>query len=191
MFSGTEAYIGSAARKSGGAFTAALRLAAIAAAAATIAACAGDPETAGPLGCPRVAIVAGAEKAVQFRPGGGRDLTDLASRAEIADFLGECDYDDDGVSVALRVRIVAERGPALTGNRVDYSYFVAVADRDQNLLASEVFAIDLTFAGGQNFAAVVEELEQVIPLASPQDGRRYQVLLGFRLTRDQLQFNRR
>ena len=57
--------------------------------------------------------------------------------------------------------------------------------------ASEIFAIDLTFAGGQNFAAVVEELEQVIPLASPQDGRRYQVLLGFRLTRDQLQFNRR
>ena len=77
-------------------------------------ACESAPDPDAALGCPRVAIVADAAYAEQFRPGPGRDLTDLASRAQIIRISGSCAYDEDGVTVTVTMPIAVERGPAPT-----------------------------------------------------------------------------
>src|SRR5688500_5409169 len=65
-----------------------------------------------PLACPRVAIVGDASEVTQFRPGAGKDLTDIRSRAALLDFTGGCEYDRTGVTVNLNLILAAERGPA-------------------------------------------------------------------------------
>ncbi|NNG03805.1 MAG: hypothetical protein HKM95_06840 [Inquilinus sp.] len=155
-----------------------------------LAACSGNDEADVAERCPRVAIVADAAEAMQFRPGPGRDLTDMTSRAQILTLTGQCAYDDGDVTIAVRMPIVVERGPAFAGGETTYTYFVAVADRDLNVLARESYPVSLEFAGGAGFAAAVEDLEQVIPIAGPADALRYQVLIGFALDRRQLLSNR-
>ena len=154
--------------------------------AGTLAACASAPDPNAAQGCPRVAVVADAALAEQFRPGPGRDLTDLASRAQIVDISGGCAYDSQGVTVSVSVPIVVERGPAMTGSEADYSYFVAVTDPDWNVIAKRSFPVRFRFDSGSGFAAAREQLEQVIPLETQRQANEYQILIGFDLDREQL-----
>jgi len=154
-----------------------------------LAACSTGPDPEAAQGCPRVAIVADAAQAEQYRPGPGRDLTDLSSRAQIVEIFGNCAYGEGAVRVAVIMPIVAERGPALSGSEVDYAYFVAVTDRDWNVIAKRVFPVNLQFESGVGFAAVLEELEQAIPLESPRQAAEFQILIGFALDREQLARN--
>lgn len=157
--------------------------------AALLTGCASSPDPNAAQRCPRVAIVADAAWAEQFRAGPGRDLTDLTSRAQIVQITGNCAYDDTGVTVAVSMPIVAERGPALSGSEVDYAYFVAVTDLDWNVIAKRTFPIRLRFESGSGFAAALEQLEQVIPLESQRQSAEYQILIGFDLDREQLRRN--
>ena len=154
-----------------------------------VAACSSDPDPEAAQGCPRVAVVADAALAEQYRPGPGRDLTDLSSRAQIVSISGGCAYEDGGVTVSVTMPVVAERGPAMTGSEADYSYFVAVTDREWNVIAKRSFPIRFRFGSGSGFSAAREELEQVIPLDTPRQAAEYQVLIGFDLDREQLSRN--
>lgn len=154
-----------------------------------LAACTSGPDPEAAEGCPRVAIVADAALAEQFRPGPGRDLTDMASRAQIVEISGGCAYDGDGVTVTVSMPIVVERGPALSGNEAEYAYFVAVTDLDWNVIAKRTFPIRFRFDSGSGFAAALEELEQAIPLQSQRQAANYQILIGFDLDREQLSRN--
>lgn len=144
------------------------------------------------LPCPRVSVLQDASLATQFRPGGGRDLTDVAYEAEISQQAMGCAYErnQSAVTVTTAVRVVATRGPALQGNDVNLVYFVAVVDKEQNIVGRERFATQLTFSQGQRRAGAAEEIEQVIPIRSGGRGFDYEVLVGFELQPDQLQFNR-
>jgi hypothetical protein len=160
------------------------------------AAACGGGETYDPLqatGCPRVAIVADAAEVVEFRPGPGRDLTDVVARGVMGELGGACEYDSEAgtVTVEVQLPIVGERGPAATGDDAAFRYFVAVADPARTILAKEVFDTSVAFEEGQTRAGTVEELEQVIPIPSGAAGAGYQVLIGFQLTPEQLDFNRR
>jgi hypothetical protein len=154
-----------------------------------LAGCSSGPDPEAAQRCPRVAVVADAALAEQFRPGPGRDLTDLASRAQIIEISGGCAYDEGGVTVTVNMPIVVERGPALSGGEVEYAYFVAVTDLDWNVIAKRTFPVRFRFDSGSGFAAAVEELEQAIPLQSQRQAAEYQVLIGFDLDREQLRRN--
>ena len=143
-----------------------------------------------PTGCPQVAIVGDAAQAVIFRDGGALP-SDIAGRGVIADYTGGCEYDVDRVSVSLVIDIIGERGPALTGSDLPLEYFVAIADPQRRILAKEVFDTAVSFAPGAALAGTREELDQVIPLTDPGIGTSYEILIGFQLTEDQLEFNRR
>jgi len=157
--------------------------------AGALASCSSTPDPDAARGCPRVAIVADAARAEQYRPGVGRDLTDLTSRAQIVEISGRCAYEDDSVTVLVQMPIVAERGPALTATEVDYVYFVAVTDTQWNVIAKRNFPVRMRFDTGSGFAAALEELQQVIPLETQRQAAEYQILIGFALDREQLSRN--
>lgn len=141
------------------------------------------------LACPKVSIVRDLAEVTVFRPG-GRDLTDLESRAALADFSGNCEYASDGVTVNVNVYLVAERGPALTGNTAKYQYFVALAKPDESIASKAFFDTDVTFPSGQPRAGSKEELAPKIPLPKDANAKDWKVYLGFQLTPEQLDFNR-
>lgn len=144
------------------------------------------------LPCPRVSVLKDASLATQFRQGGGRDLTDVAYEAELEQGTLGCVYErsQSAVTVTAAVRVVATRGPALQSNDLNLVYFVAVVDKEQNIVGRERFQAQITFSQGQRRAGSVEEIEQVIPIRQGLRGFDYEVLVGFELQPDQLQFNR-
>jgi hypothetical protein len=143
--------------------------------------------------CPRVSILADTAQLAKFRPGEGRDLTDVEYEAEIVGFGGNCEFTDRGstVETVLTVRIVAARGPALAGPSVTVPFFVAIADRNQRIIAKEVFDSPIAFAPGQRRVGVAEEVVQRIPIAAGWRSTDYEILLGLQLSAEQLDYNRR
>lgn len=141
--------------------------------------------------CPRVGILGDAQKATQYRPGPGRDLTDVTFQTELLDYNGECKFAEKPASVTVHfiLQVAATRGPAAAASEAQVPYFVAVVDRDRKVLARQAFTAHVPFKEGRRRVVVGEELEQTIPL----DGRStsdIEVLVGLEVSHEQLEKNR-
>ena len=154
-----------------------------------LAACALPGAPSGP--CPNVAILNDAASVTQFKPGPGRDLIDIEYEAEIVQVEPDCSYGRDGrITATTTLGIIATRGPAARSDNANFVFFVAVVDQNQRVLARERFESALQFAASQRRAGVEEEIEELIPLAAGLSGANYEILVGFELTGEQLEFNR-
>ena len=142
--------------------------------------------------CPRVSLVPDVGQAIGFREGPGRDLTDVRYRATIADAKGECSYGRNGLSVDMKVTIVAERGPASTPAPSELQYFVALVDPQRRILNKEIFTVKIAFASGQERGAVEDEIT-IGPARLPDRDTvpDYTILLGFQLSPEEIERNRR
>lgn len=160
-------------------------------AAGGLSACSNSETASGPQ-CPRVGIIGDAGSVTKFREGPGRDPTDIAYEVKLGPISGDCAYagNRSKVSVSVKLPIVAARGPADPGVGPTVSYFVAVVAPDQRVLAREEFSRRIEVPSNQARAGVVEELEEIMPLKSGQDGSALQVLIGLNLSADELARNR-
>ncbi|HEY9567786.1 MAG TPA: hypothetical protein VIR38_06840 [Thalassobaculum sp.] len=138
--------------------------------------------------CPPVQAPASLDRFTWFE-GGGRDLTQVLYSGRIDGVDMACEYDEEGVDLDLRVRLVVERGPADRSRQADFQYFVAIEDGVGNITAKEVFDIRAPFEGNIRRVARFDELELRIP-SPPQGFRQTRVLIGFQLTPEQLEHNR-
>jgi hypothetical protein len=163
-------------------------------AAVLLAACSDKDERLSPP-CPSIVIVQELTNVTQFLPGDGRDLTDVVMQGKVTGFDGFCETDREDdvnieVAVDLRMLLAFTRGPANTDRKGSYSYFVAIADRDDTPMQKHIFESSVTFTGNKNRVAAFEELTLKIPLRSGENGGDYTVLVGFQLTTEQVDFNR-
>ncbi len=145
------------------------------------------------LRCPTASIIGDAAQMTQFVDGPGRDLIDIQFDAEIEALASDCEYNraQDRITTLTAVRIVVSRGPAAQSSEATLPFFVAVVDDNQRVLARERFESTLVFDPNRQRTGVVEEIEEVIPLPAGLSGANYEILVGFELTSDQLDFNRR
>ncbi|WP_246148552.1 hypothetical protein [Skermanella pratensis] len=163
-----------------------------------MAACSGaggqPPEAAGanavPLACPRVTIPEETREVTRFRAGGGRDMTDVTSRAAVLDYTGGCEYDRDGVTVNLNLVLAAERGPGTRDAQGAYRYFVAITDPGGRIVAKREFDTTIDFSPNVGRGGSIEELQQQIPLPEGASAASYGVVVGFQLDPAELEFNR-
>lgn len=141
--------------------------------------------------CPSGAIVKEAATKVVYRPGPGRDITDVLYEASLPHVSLRCKYDDTGVEVETAVTIVAARGPADSDRLADLTYFVAVLDPDRKVIGKREFRSRLQFPVNVDRGATVEELVQRIPVGKNISAEEFSVVFGFQLTREELEANRR
>jgi hypothetical protein len=144
--------------------------------------------------CPRLGILGDAQKSVQFRPGPGRDLTDVTHEIELPDFNGGCKFTEKNATVVVTftLQVAATRGPAAGDMReVMVPYFIAVVDKQQNVLSRDGFNARVPMQPGRRRIVVGEELEQVIPLPAGRTTRDIEILIGLQLDSEQLEFNRK
>jgi hypothetical protein len=94
--------------------------------------------------------------------------------------------------MSIEVDMAFGRGPASTSNRQTYRYWVAVTRRGFGPIAKEYFDVDVRWNGDEAVVTRTEEIESiVIPRAGADtSGENFEVLVGFELTPEQLQFNR-
>lgn len=160
-----------------------------------LAACAQEQDAVLAPPCPNIIIVKDTSELTAFRPGNGRDLTDVVFDAKLVRFDGTCetDLEDDKsgtVSVDLQLFFEATRGPANETRTGSFRYFVAIADRAGKILAKKVFETGFEFEGNRNRVGALQELAQEIPLRPGQLGDEFDVFVGFQLSDEQLQYNR-
>jgi hypothetical protein len=142
--------------------------------------------------CPPVYIMSDAAKMTKFRPGSGRDLTDVEMEGEIVGFKGDCVYDDKGGDLSLQLAFELRRGPAAQGKTLDVTYFVAMPKFYPAPEAKGVFTFPATFPDNVDILRVTDEEVTVrVPVRSKELIDNYEVYLGFQLTPEELEANRR
>ena len=139
-------------------------------------------------------ILHDAQSLTRFNLGPARDITDIQFEAEIFNFRGQCNYDEDGeqwkVDVELLVEISVERGPANPGRSIEFEYFVVLPGFEGKVGGKQIFAVKGKFDQRKRRLVYRDEVEVTIPLGNPIDVKGAEIVLGFQLTPDELEFNR-
>jgi hypothetical protein len=150
-----------------------------------------DRPNVGP--CPLMGVLYDNARVVAFTPGGGQRYASIQYTGEMQAVRGLCRYiDEDPITMSIEVDMAFGRGPASTSNRQTYRYWVAVTRRGFAPIAKEYFDVEVRWRGDEAVATVTEEINTiVIPRADADtSGENFEVLVGFELTPEQLQFNR-
>jgi hypothetical protein len=149
----------------------------------------------GPPPCPDVAVLDDASKFTQFRPGEGRDITDIVLQGEITGFHGACTYDRKRgqLTVTLQVQMIFTHGPAAPSRDVKTSYFIAVPSFYPKPEAKRIMDVKFTFANAADHIRITDnEVDVILPAKDlAKDIGKLGVYIGFQLDPDELSYNRK
>jgi hypothetical protein len=143
--------------------------------------------------CPRVSILADAASLTRFRPGPGRDITDIELQAKVADYHGACQYDKEArrMNLVLRVGFDVQKGAALGEGKRSLRYFVSVPTFWPHEGAKKVLTTEVEFPAHQELVHVVDkDVELDFPVRNVKELERYEVFIGLQLDEAELQYNR-
>lgn len=153
----------------------------------------GTPEP-NPGPCPNALALYDAHRLVEMR---GEELifANVGFTAEILNVASLCRYSDrdaSPINMEMGVRLAFGRGPAAIGDTRTYELFVAVTRTDRAVIHREVFPITVQFEPGQDRVELIEDFANIsIPRAEADtSGVNFEVIVGFELTQEQLEFNR-
>lgn len=139
--------------------------------------------------CPVIRILADGAHLTKFKPGPGRDITDVLYTVDLVNYQGSCGYRDKDthVETAIKVMFDIDRGPANLDGLGEISYFVAVENR-----AKQAFSTKFKFpASTPKLRQVDEELSIDIPIREGDTPQNTTIWLSLQLTPDELDYNRR
>lgn len=146
--------------------------------------CIGPERDAFAPACPRVEPLPGAGNLAIYRPGGGRDLTDVQIEGTVLDAPGVCkDGDKRGtVEATLRLRMRFQRGPAAPTREANIPYFVGLA-RGADILNKAVRVARVVFPPNVDAVTITTEpLVLVLPVGPDRSAAGYQIWVGFQRT---------
>ena len=144
---------------------------------------------AGP--CPYVKVLYDAARYHEFQNSQEASAS-VVYTGEIQGISAACEYkDDQPIKVQMKVLFTLGKGPQATSDSKTYRYWVAVTDRNKEVIAKEYFDLPVKF-GGKERVDVTDELDGiVIPRgAATTSGSNFEVLVGFDVTPEMADFNR-
>lgn len=148
--------------------------------------------------CPEVSVLSDAATLTKFVEGRGRDLTDVLYEAKLVDAVGACDYDvekktgEGTLAVEMAVSMEMARGPANRDGKAPVNYFVAVVGKDRAVLNKQDFTGTVEFTGNRTQLRWTDEPVYLsIPLKKGQAGRDFRIYVGYDLSEEELEFNRK
>ena len=177
------------------------------AAALLLAGCMGKPKDDS-VPCPETGILQDAGEITVFKDGAGQTVENVISSARLANYSGGCVYRNGNVEFVLNLDFEAVQGTQ--GDKLkhfNFPYFIAILSPAEEVLQRQSFSTTVPFDNKRQGAAVVdgsrtqavylggaglmrEEHRLRLPVANRDAVRQHKVVVGFRLTPDQLAFNR-
>lgn len=149
------------------------------------------------LDCPVIKVLGDAGEIIQYRPGPGRDITDIQIEAEIIAFSGSCQYEEeDGIYQSVNVELESitfevTRGPAYRGRTAKVRYFVKIPRFYPSPLGASEFTARVAFPENRNTVEFSDGgIDIDIPLGKGVRGPNQVIYLGFVLSREQMELNR-
>lgn len=145
---------------------------------------------AGP--CPFVKTLYDAGRYVEFKD--DREASaNVGFSGEIQGISAGCSYKgSDPINVTMEILFELGRGPQAQGSSKTYRYWVAVTDRNREVIAKQNFELPVNFTSGQDRVYVTDKVAQItIPRgAETTSGANFEVLVGFDVTPRMAAFNR-
>jgi hypothetical protein len=145
---------------------------------------------AGP--CPYVKTLYDAARYVELKDN-KEQAAAVGYTGEIQSLSSACAYkSDDPIRVSMELLFALGRGPQATSPTKTYRYWVAVTDRNNEVIAKEFFNLPVTFPAGQDRVLVTDHIKSiVIPrVKASVSGSNFEVLVGFDVTPQMAEFNR-
>jgi len=144
---------------------------------------------AGP--CPYVKVLWDAARYVELK--NNKESYDAVGyTGEIQKLTSACEYrGSDPIHVATQILFEFGRGPAAQGSSKEFTYWVAVTDRNFAVLDKQYFTIRAVFPSNSDRVTMTDTIEGImIPRANAQvSGGNFEVLVGFDVTPEMLAFN--
>jgi len=150
-----------------------------------------DEENVGP--CPNAFALYDAVRIVSFEGDGEEVFANVGFTAEIQDVSTLCRYiHDNPINADIELEIGFGRGPAAEGRRHTYTYWIAITRRDVAVIDKRMLEVDVRFPSGEDQVFLIERIPNVIIPRANEDtsGTNFEIIIGFELTPEQLEFNR-
>jgi hypothetical protein len=150
-----------------------------------------DRPNVGP--CPLMGVLYDSSRIVDFAAPNQERYANIEFTGEMQGVRGLCRYvGDDPITMAIDIDMAFGRGPASTSDRQTYRYWVAVTRRGVAPIEKAYFDVDVRWDRDEAVVTRTERIERiVIPRAAADtSGENFEILVGFELTPEQLQFNR-
>lgn len=118
---------------------------------------------------------------------------DIVATGSIGIYRGACNFDTPGQEdFDLEVDFIGKKGPAGLAmgeklKKIELPYFLAVLSKDDEILQRQQFSTTVDFDNKDQAASKEEHLIH-IPLPSKEAAAGYKIVLGFRLTPEQLRY---
>ncbi|MGB5950050.1 MAG: hypothetical protein WBG82_12075 [Parvibaculum sp.] len=149
-----------------------------------------DVLAAAPKPCPTIGVLDGADRITMFN-GRGLDLTDVVVRGEIRKAVSKCEYDDGEIAVDVAFDGQADLGPAATSRELNLKGFMTVV-RNGRISDKQVFDIPVVFEGAARTVRFLKTIEDTkLATDGRLDGSAYELLVGFQLSPEELEYNRK
>ncbi|MDX9689337.1 MAG: hypothetical protein EOM37_04225 [Proteobacteria bacterium] len=149
-------------------------------------ACANKEQAVLPDVCPHAAILRPLERVEDY----GGDTHDVANLVAVAVMdsvvIEKCDVEDEAYDLNLLIRMRAEKGPRLGGNKLSLPYVVSLVGEDDRVDHREISTASITFDGKSKLMPHEEKLHLVIPRVKDEKAPSQYILLGFQLSESQL-----
>lgn len=159
-----------------------------------VASCTETPKQSMP--CPVVKAVPDASYLTRFT-GESEDLTDTAFEAKLAGVQPKCVYSEDTDSKKtkivsdLLIKIMASRGPKLTGDQVTFNYVVVLTGQGGRKITRQQFDVTIPLSADKPSGTIVDNPTVSIPLKKGENGDFYQIYVFLEVTEKELAYNRR
>jgi len=143
------------------------------------------------LECPVVSVLGEAATMTKFRAEAGYDMTDVVYEAQMAyPEASSCDADERSVEADIAATIRVRRGAASDGGEIGVPYFIAVIGPDSAVISKQTYMKRVSFADSASIEVEIDMGEVKFPLATDRKAYHYEVVVGFQLAADELQYNR-
>lgn len=141
--------------------------------------------------CPPAGSIYNASRVVEF-DGDNSSFNNIAFTGEIVDVRLFCRYaDNNPVRAEVEIDFAFGKGPKGDAGSHDFTYWIAVTRRSGKVLNKERFTVRADYSDGNIVGA--SELIQKIIIPRVDDSisaANFEVLIGFEMTDEQLQFNK-
>jgi hypothetical protein len=143
--------------------------------------------------CPLMGVLYDTARVVKFNQPNVQRYANIEFTGEMQGVSGFCRYvESDPIRMNMEIEMAFGRGPAATADHQTYRYWIAVTRRGRAPIEKVYFDVDVRFPRGQQVVTHRERIDEiVIPRANADvSGENFEILVGFELTPEQLQFNR-
>ncbi|THD70606.1 MAG: hypothetical protein E8A12_02820 [Phenylobacterium sp.] len=133
-----------------------------------------------------------ASRYVEFKD--GREASaNVGYSGEIQGISAGCEYkDEEPIKVTMDILFELGKGPQATATTKTYHYWIAVTDRNREVITRQMFDLPVTFPAGKDRVYMNDAINNILIPRGTQttSGANFEILVGFDVTPQMAEFNR-